>query len=337
MAEPSDELMPGARTAIVQCLNVGPEDRVFILTEEASQPIADALASAARERGAAQVTVRTLEEFGARPLVAVPDGLMEAMRAAHPTVSIYAAGGQPGEIRFRIPFGAFMRSELRVRHGHMIGITPELMRTGMTADYRRVAELTTLVNERVVSAREIHVEGPGGTNFTVTLDPEERRWVPCTGIYHQQGDWGNLPEGETFTAPAGAEGTIAASLLGDYFSAKYGLLDQPLLFHLANGAVVRIEHADEEMAREVWDYLNSSENGRRVGEFAIGTNETLTELTGNLLQDEKYPGVHVAFGNPYPDRTGANWSSEVHVDVIPLDVSIRVDGEWIMRDGTFLI
>lgn len=331
------EMMPGARTAVGQCLNVGPDDRVLILTEEASREIAAALAEAARERGAAEVITRTLEEFGPRPLLELPDGLVEAVRSARPTVSLYAAGGLPGEIRFRIPFGAFMRSEMRVRHGHMIGITPELMLSGMTADYRRVAGLTNRVTACVAPAREVRVTGPEGTDFTVTLDPEHRRWVPCSGLYHHPGQWGNLPEGETFTSPVGAEGTLAASLLGDHFSEKYGLLDQPVRFFMRGGEVVRIEHPDPALAREVWDYLNSSPNGRRVGEFAIGTNEALTTLTGNLLQDEKYPGVHVAFGNPYPDRTGAPWSSDVHVDVIPLGVSIWVDGEPIMRDGKFLV
>ncbi|MCZ7574668.1 MAG: aminopeptidase [Ardenticatenaceae bacterium] len=331
------EMMPGAHTAIGQCLAVGPDDRVLILTEEASREIGEALAAAAHERGAAAVMTRFLEEFGPRPLLELPPGLVEAIRAARPTVSLYAAGGLPGEIRFRIPFGTFMRSEMRVRHGHMIGITRELMLSGMTADYRRVAEMTRRVTERVVAAREIRVTGPGGTDFAVTLDPAHRRWVPCSGLYHRSGEWGNLPEGETFTSPIGTEGTLGASLLGDHFSEKYGLLDQPARFFIERGEVIRIEHPDTDIARDVWEYLNSSPNGRRVGEFAIGTNEALTTLTGNLLQDEKYPGVHVAFGNPYPDRTLAPWSSEVHVDVIPLGVSITVDGELIMRDGTFLI
>ncbi len=86
---------------------------------------------------------------------------------------------------------------------------------------------------------------------------------------------------------------------------------------------------------ELIAYLDSAENARRVGEFAIGTNIGLHKLTGNLLQDEKLPGVHVAFGNPYPAETGAKWSSPLHVDVIPLDCTIEVDGETIMTAGKF--
>jgi leucyl aminopeptidase (aminopeptidase T) len=79
------------------------------------------------------------------------------------------------------------------------------------------------------------------------------------------------------------------------------------------------------------------QNGRRVGEFAIGTNEALTELVGNLLQDEKYPGAHVAFGNPYNNYTGAVWESPIHVDVVMEEVSIWVDGDQIMEGGRFIV
>lgn len=331
-----EELLPGARVAVTQCLAIGSDDRVFILTDDATQKIGDALSQASRERGAT-VEVRKLEEFGERPLTEIPDSLLEALRDFAPTATFYAAQGQPGEIRFRIPLGQTLRRDFKVRHGHMIGITPHLMKTGMTADYERIAELTLAVNERVKNAREIHVTNPEGTDFTAHLDPESLAWHPCTGIYHEAGEWGNLPEGETFTAPASADGVLTATLLGDHFSDKYGLLDEPVLFRIQDGEVVSVEHPNDEIADDVWTYLNSSENGRRVGEFAIGTNTALTELSGNLLQDEKFPGVHVAFGNPYPDITGAQWNSDVHVDVIPLDVRVWVDGEQIFENGRFLI
>jgi leucyl aminopeptidase (aminopeptidase T) len=219
----------------------------------------------------------------------------------------------------------------------MIGITPQLMASGMTADYNKVAEMTRRVNALVEYARKIHVTNPDGTDLRVTLDPDFLHWQPCPGLYRDVGQWGNLPEGETFTSPAGVEGTLTANVLGDYFSSKYGLLDQPVVFTIQDARVTKVAHPSRELADDVWQYLQSSPNGTRVGEFAIGTNPFLTELTGNLLQDEKFPGVHVAFGNPYPDITGATWTSEIHVDVIPLRVSIDVDGERIMEDGRFLI
>ena len=75
----------------------------------------------------------------------------------------------------------------------------------------------------------------------------------------------------------------------------------------------------------------------RFGEFAIGTNVGLTQLIGNLLQDEKFPGVHLALGSPYPDKTGAEWDSKAHNDGILRNPTIAVDGRVIMKDGKFTI
>ncbi len=146
---------------------------------------------------------------------------------------------------------------------------------------------------------------------------------------------GILPEGETFTSPIDVEGTLTARLLGDYFSHKYGFLNAPVIFTLSGGHAVSLEHPNADLARELWTYLQSVPNGTRIGEFAIGTNDQLTELTGNLLQDEKFPGLHVAFGDPYRRFTRATWSSLIHVDVIPLRTSIWVDGQQIMDHGHF--
>ena len=58
---------------------------------------------------------------------------------------------------------------------------------------------------------------------------------------------------------------------------------------------------------------------------------------GQILQDEKYPGVHIAFGNPYGAHTGAEWDSSTHIDVVGRKFNIWVDDEQIMHDGKFLV
>lgn len=323
----------GARNAVRVCMNVQAQDRVFVLSDDVTLSIGRALADEVAATGAA-MELHRLEEYAPRPITAVPEGLIPEVEAFAPTVTFYAASSQKGEVAFRMELGMHLRQVLKVRHAHMPSIEPRLMREGMRADYRQVHALTMQVYERVQQAKVIRVTSPRGTDLTARLD-HELKWIPCHGLYHEPGDWGNLPEGEVFTCPATAEGFIVADVLGDYFSPKYGVLEHPVTFHVVDGWVERVECADEAIEAEVWAYLNSDENGGRVGEFAIGTNTAVTELTGNLLQDEKIPGVHVAFGNPYPQRTGADWSAGVHVDVIPTRCTIEVDGEVIMEDGKF--
>jgi len=216
----------------------------------------------------------------------------------------------------------------------MINITPLLMMQGMRVDYQQIYDVTMRVHELASQASEIRVTNPKGTDFTAALNPDFN-WIPCHGLYHEPGKWGNLPEGETFTSPGNANGVLVVDELGDYFSERYGILESPVRFEVVDGRVRSVISEDKSLERDVQSYIYGAENAERVGEFAIGTNIALTGLVGNLLQDEKFPGVHVAFGDPYGKQTGADWKSDHHVDVIPTQCTIDVDGRRIMSDGEF--
>lgn len=328
-----EELLPGARNAVRTCLAIGSGDRVAILTDLDTERVGLALQHEAEAAGAV-AKLWLLEDFGRRPFTSVPDGLPGALHDFKPTAGFFAAQGQKGEIGFRIPLRHLLIDDLNLRYGHMIGIDEQLMVQGMMADYEVVANLVHRVTQLVVPAREIRVTNSKGTDLRVTFSPD-LKWKPCPGIYHGQGEWGNLPEGETFTCPASAEGVLVADVLGDYFSKKYGVLERPVTFSIEDGRITDVICENEEIQQEVDEYLHSDENSERVGEFAIGANLWVRALTGNLLQDEKIPGVHVAFGNPYPEETGAQWDAKTHVDVIPTDCTIWVDGRLLMRDGRF--
>jgi aminopeptidase len=208
------------------------------------------------------------------------------------------------------------------------------MREGMHADYKKVNERTQRIYEVVHAAKSIHVTSHKGTEMLVHFD-EKLKWVPLGGLYHEQGKWGNLPEGEVATCPGAVDGIFVAEVLGDYFSAKYGILSQPLAIEIVDGRVKQIKSGPQHIAVELMNYLDSAENGRRVGEFAIGTNIGIKKLCGNLLQDEKIPGVHIAFGDPLGSLTGADWSSKVHVDHVNSHCSIEVDEQLLMKEGHF--
>ncbi|TMB87603.1 MAG: hypothetical protein E6J44_04895 [Chloroflexi bacterium] len=276
------------------------------------------------------------EHYGERPLTTFSDELRNDLIQARPTVTYYIATAQPGEIAFRIPLLPFLAQELKVRHGHMIGIDEALMAEGMCADYDEVYSLTNQVYDLIRNAQKIHVTSAKGSDVTATFH-KDWKWIPCHGRYHEQGKWGNLPEGEVFTAPATVDGVLVCDVLGDYFSEKYGVLEQPVVINIKQGYVSEVTSQNEAVAKELRDYLFSVPNGNRAGEFAIGTLTSLKKLVGNLLQDEKMPGLHVAFGNPYPQFTGADWDARIHVDVIPTCCTIEVDECVIMRNGEFTI
>ena len=330
-----EDMRAGAEVAVRICMAVKPGERVLILGDEGSSLISQALSDAASPIAEA-VKTHTLEKLGTRPITEIPAGLQNTLEQFQPHVSFYTASSRPGELKFRMAYmpAVMQANPAGARHGHMINITPPLMMQGMRVDYQQIYDVTMRVHEIASQAKEIHVTNPKGTDFAATLNPDFN-WIPCHGLYHEPGKWGNLPEGETFTSPGNANGVLVVDELGDYFSERYGILDTPVRFEVEDGRVRSVQSEDRSLEKDVQSYIYGAENADRVGEFAIGTNIALTGLVGNLLQDEKFPGVHVAFGDPYGNQTGADWKSEHHVDVIPTQCTIDVDGRRIMSDGEF--
>ena len=82
------------------------------------------------------------------------------------------------------------------------------------------------------------------------------------------------------------------------------------------------------------------EGSRFVGEIAIGTNERVQDVTGNILFDEKIGGsIHMALGASYPETGGKNVSG-LHWDIIKNMKNggqIFADDVLIYQDGNFLI
>ena len=317
-------------------MGVTAADRVVIVTDANQRAIADALAFEC-ELADAPSLVQVIEDHGARPMMEVPARMLAAIDEFRPTVSFYAASSEEGELPgFRRPLMDHLFHDLKCRHGHMVGITEQLMAEGMTADYEAVSRLTYQVNDIVKDARLIEVQAPSGTDLRAQLDPSRLRWVPCPGIYHARGEWGNLPEGETYTSPARVDGVVGGEVLGDHFSHKYGILSEPMRFEVDDSRIRKITFPDDEVRLDVERYMAQYENSNRAGEFAIGTNTALKRLSGNLLQDEKIPGMHMAFGFPYGEHTGAGWDCPSHCDVVATRSTIKVDGQYLMRDGEFV-
>ena len=325
----------GARNAVRVCLNIGPQDRVFIIRDRPRSEIAEAIQREVEATGAA-MAVWTMEDHIERPATSFPRELADEILRFRPTASFYVGTGLKGELSFRKPMLLLLADELRCRHGHMIGINDLLMTDGMTADYEEIYRVTRRVYEIVRQARTITVNTTLGTELVATFSPS-LKWIPCDGRYWEQGRWGNLPEGETFTCPHSIDGVIAAEELGDWFAEMYGMLTPPVRIVVKGGRMASVETPDQQIGAQVREYLSQHPNSDRVGEFAIGTNVGLTRIVGNFLQDEKFPGVHIAFGDPYGFETGADWQCPSHVDALASHATVTVDGRAIMEQGRFLV
>jgi len=332
------EFTPGAQSAIKTCLRIQPGEKVTLITDESTMPIAASLATELEEAGA-RWNAFSLEQLASRPLTAMPAAVLADMETSH--VSIFAVTVQQNELRSRMQMTEVVNRR-RMRHAHMVNITPQIMCEGMRADFFQVDRLSQKVIEKARAAAYVRATTPAGTNMVATLNPAYK-WLKTSGIISRD-KWGNLPGGEIFTTPGEVNGTfVVDGVVGDFLCARYGLLKEtPLSIVIEGNRIKECHSANRQLREDFWEYTHTDENSDRVGEFAIGTNIGVDRVIGNILQDEKFPGIHIAFGNPYGEHTGAPWFSSTHIDVVGLRFSIwfgAPDGseEEIMRDGTFLI
>lgn len=184
--------------------------------------------------------------------------------------------------------------------------------------------------KRIVSklngTKKLHITGE---KTDITFSVENRLWISCDGI-------NNFPDGEIFTSPV--EDSAEGEIYFDFPAIYRGNQADKIHLKLKEGRVI------EASAQTGEDFLNSmlnmDEGSRLVGEIAIGTNERIKNVTGNILFDEKIGGsVHMALGASYPETGGKNVSG-LHWDIIKNmknNSCIYADDKLIYKDGRFVI
>ena len=215
-----------------------------------------------------------------------------------------------------------------IRHGHMVNITRQIMLEGMRADFRAVDALSQRLVERARQAKRITCRTPAGTDFEAEFSPN-LKWLKTSGII-TPGEMGQSARRRDFhlavrTPTASSSLTAWSAIIFARNMATSRRRRSRSKWRTIGFATLQCEN--KELLEEFRAYTSTDENSNRVGEFAIGTNTACTHVIGNILQDEKIPGIHIAFGHPYAEHTGADWLSKTHIDCVGRDFDIWFDGE----------
>lgn len=168
-----------------------------------------------------------------------------------------------------------------------------------------------------------------GEKTDITFNVENRKWISCSGL-------NNFPDGEIFTSPV--EDSANGEIYFDLPAIYRGNESHKILLTLKDGKVV---DAKAEKGEEfLLSMLNMDEGSRFVGEIAIGTNERVKDVTGNILFDEKIGGaIHMAVGASYPETGGKNQSG-LHWDIIKSmkeNSKIYADDKLVYENGKFIV
>ena len=125
------EFAAGARSAVETCLRIQPEEKVTLITDQATAAIAGSLAAELTAKGC-RWDGFILEELAPRPLVDMPDAVLQDMETSD--ISIFAVVVQRNELHSRMQMTSVVNRR-RMRHAHMVNITPQIMCEGMRADF----------------------------------------------------------------------------------------------------------------------------------------------------------------------------------------------------------
>lgn len=326
-------LLPGARNAIETCLAILPGETVALIFDEASEEVAASLRQAIEDQNAIATALR-IEDYTTRPARSAPREILAALETAD--AGILCMQPLEGELGARRDIVGVVERR-QIRYAHMVGVTPEIMQQGMRADYRLVDKLSERLRSRMPSARSLTVRTDAGTSLVASFDAS-LDWVKTSGLISRR-YWSNLPAGEVFTTPARVDGTfVCDGTAGDHFCGKYGDLQRtPLVVEIRDAKMVKAACARKDLEKEFWSYCHTDENSDRIGELAFGTNLSLSDMIGVLLQDEKLPGVHIAFGDPYGSQTHAPWSSRTHVDLLARRCDVWIDEEQVIAKGRYIL
>ncbi|MFO0861672.1 MAG: aminopeptidase [Phycisphaerales bacterium] len=157
--------------------------------------------------------------------------------------------------------------------------------------------------DQLSAAKELRFRSQSGGPTDLTVHVEGGTWINASG---QQ----NLPDGEVFTGPCGADGVVSFSVPANY----RGISMEEVRLEFRAGRVINASSTTNQDA--LHRLLDMDPGARMIGEIALGTNRRLTRFTNNPFLDEKIAGTfHLALGAGYPESGNSNQSG-LHWDLV---------------------
>ena len=312
-----DKLNQAAEKAVVQALALQKGEQFLLITDRHKMDIAEALAYWAKRVGAETTTYLMTETL--RPIVE-PTTLFRLL-CVKATAMAYLLDARIEEKPFR---GYMVRAG--VAHSRicmMPGLTRDMMERLVNIDFHDLDAFGKKLMTKLADSADIVVENAEGTHIQFSV--EGRQWKNDNGDISQKGMHGNLPAGEIFTAPVEESftGRLAISLIDDKMG--NGVME------FEKGRLVGFEGKGVE---EVVNLIGKDDTGKIIGEFGIGTNPK-ARICPEMLEAEKAFGTaHFAIGDSY--GIGINISPH-HYDALVDRVTVRSNGETIIRDGQFML
>jgi len=313
-----------ARRVVVEYLGLEADESFVLVTDSGTSPeIADAVLAAAFERGtdATHVRIATRERSGVEP----PPGAAAAMAAADVCLCVAArsiyhtrAKGEAQAAGTRGCFNAPARLDAWTAGA-------------MTADFNAIRAVAEQLAERLRGAGRVRVTSPAGTDATVSVGGREPRgWY--SGIVRNPGEISAFPGGEVSFPPL--EGTASGTIVFERVMTDLGPLDRQIAVTVEDGLAV--DFAGGASADRLRALVGGVPGATNIAELGIGLND-LARLGGDITEAKKRLGTaHFALGDNAGGYGGVV-ECPLHLDGMLFDVTVSIDGDEVVRDGSLLL
>ena len=308
--------------AIKDCMGAKKNESILVISDELKREIGLSLFENAKRLGhkALYVEMKSGKISGEEP----PEAIAELMQKFDVLIC-------PTSKSLTHTNARRAASKKGVRVATLPGITKDIMKRGMSADYKKVDALSIKLKGILEKGQNIRITTPTGTDISFSI--KGRKAFASKGLNHKKGESGNLPTGETFLAPV--EGTTNGVFIVDGSMAGLGLVkNSNLKIEVKKGYAAKISGGM--LAKKLSRMLDAvGKNARNIAEFGIGTNDS-AKLSGVILEDEKVKGtVHIALGNNV--SMGGKVNVPIHLDGVMKKPTVYLDNKILMKNGKLLI
>jgi leucyl aminopeptidase (aminopeptidase T) len=204
-------------------------------------------------------------------------------------------------------------------------------------DPARILDTTRAVRVRLRPDSKLRLRSAAGSDIEVKLDASHR-WAEQVGVL-RPGRAESLPSGALVTTPADVRGVfVADASVGGQAGAAAGLLERiPVRFEIEGGFCKTVRSPDRGLQRGIEELLRREHNLDRVGLVILGTNVGIVRPVGEAVCDQNVPGLHLGFGCPLSDQTGATWSTRAHLTITGASADVDLDGAPLLRSGRYMV
>lgn len=329
-------LVQAAINILQQSLSLSANQNLLILADEGSLDIADVLTAAADSLSVHATTlyVPRLLQVRFREGDELYHLVEQAIQEADAIFS--ALSDRPEHTAYRAQV-VQTGSGLRRRTVHAPGLTLQMLRMAQV-DFEQINRRCQQVAAALVLHREIRVETQDRHGNPYQLCVHSGQWEHPPSISNGmilEGEWANLPPGETFLVPQGGDGQI---VINGSIPGRVLAPEEELILNFEKGWLTGIGPAEslgvQDLQRHHLEPAQAAgdDKWRNLAEIGFGVNPAITRLAGVELIDEKKAGtLHIALGRS--DLLGGAVYATIHVDLVVERPTVYVDGEPILLAG----